>query len=204
MIMNLLSLILKSFRHYLKANLWVAVGVAISTAVLTGALIVGDSVKHSLEQAVELRLGKVSHAVVSGERFFTASLASALNDKGIEVSATLKLDAVASADGGQHKLNKINVWGIDSSFAKFCISDSFPAFEQGNSVFVSENLALRLNISPGDVFQLILKKGSLLPANAPFVSDENQSVSTRDNGVGYPKRVAIGPFESSKLTNSTI
>jgi len=61
--MTRFNLILNSFIHYFKANLLVAIGVAISTAVLTGALIIGDSVTFSLEQSTFYRLGNTTHLV---------------------------------------------------------------------------------------------------------------------------------------------
>jgi len=187
--MTTLKLIIQSFRHYLKANLWVAMGVAISTAVLTGGLIVGDSVKYSLEQTVVYRLGQTTHALISGERYFTADLAEKLNAQGISTSAALQLEGIASSDGGQLKLNNIQVWGIDTNFSKFAHSNSSPLGEvpiaigrevaSGAGVWISPNLALRLNLSVGDEFQLRIEKGSLLPANAPFVSDEHQTAAAR-------------------------
>ena len=61
--MSRFRLVLKSFLHYFKANLLVALGVAISTTVLTGALIIGDSVRYSLEQTTFYRLGNTTHLV---------------------------------------------------------------------------------------------------------------------------------------------
>ena len=46
--MSFLRLILISARHFWKMNVAVACGVAVGTAVLTGALLVGDSMQGSL------------------------------------------------------------------------------------------------------------------------------------------------------------
>ena len=58
--------------YYWRKNLLLALGVAISGAVLTGALMVGDSVKYSLNRIVEHRLGKVTHVLKAGDRYFTS------------------------------------------------------------------------------------------------------------------------------------
>ncbi len=55
--MTKLKYILKTFIHYFKANLLVALGVVVSTMVLTGSLIIGDSVRYSLEQSNFLPVG---------------------------------------------------------------------------------------------------------------------------------------------------
>ena len=59
-------------------KLFVLLAVMVSTAVLTGALVVGDSVRHSLMMMVKARLGATELALVSQNRFFTAALADEL------------------------------------------------------------------------------------------------------------------------------
>ncbi|MEO2036090.1 MAG: hypothetical protein ABGZ35_28790, partial [Planctomycetaceae bacterium] len=68
------SPILRSAFFYRRVNVVVALAVAISTAVIGGAMIVGDSVRHSLRQMTRLRLGDVTH-VVHG-RFVREQLAA--------------------------------------------------------------------------------------------------------------------------------
>ena len=75
--MNLFSLVLRNLKYYRLSNLAVAVGVAVATAVLVGALMVGDSVRNSLKTLAVQRLGPVDHALI-GNRFFPESLAGRL------------------------------------------------------------------------------------------------------------------------------
>ena len=63
------NLLLRNLRFFRAANLAVVAGMAVATAVLTGALMVGDSVRGSLRALAEQRLGPVDHALVS-TRFF--------------------------------------------------------------------------------------------------------------------------------------
>ena len=67
----------RSLKHYWKLNASVALGAAVATAVLTGALLVGDSVKGSLRRLTLERLGAIDHALVAA-RFFRAELATDL------------------------------------------------------------------------------------------------------------------------------
>ena len=46
-----------------------ALGVAVATAVLTGALLVGDSVRGSLRDLTLQRLGRIDSALVTGHFF---------------------------------------------------------------------------------------------------------------------------------------
>src|SRR6516162_8158260 len=64
------------FYHW-RGNLAILLGVAVGTAVLTGALLVGDSLRGSLRALAQDQLGWVDHALVAG-RFFRQDLASEL------------------------------------------------------------------------------------------------------------------------------
>src|SRR3982751_4315702 len=66
-----------SLRHYRRIHIAVALGVAAATAVLTGALLVGDSMRGSLRHLVLDRLGRIDDVLVV-DRFFRAGLASDL------------------------------------------------------------------------------------------------------------------------------
>ena len=60
--MTFWQLCLRSLRYHWRAHLGVLLGVVISTAVLVGALAVGDSVRFSLRQMALARLGEVVKA----------------------------------------------------------------------------------------------------------------------------------------------
>jgi ABC-type lipoprotein release transport system permease subunit len=172
-------LILNSFIHYYKANLLVTIGVAISTAVLTGALIIGDSVTFSLEQSTFYRLGNTTHLISTVDRYFRSELAGDLAVKGgFEVAPALILEGMAVTDGGAERVNKIQITGIDDHFEKIAESPIYQNLS-GNEVIISKNLAERLHLQKGDYFLTRIKKASLIPLNAPFVSDAETSISFR-------------------------
>jgi putative ABC transport system permease protein len=178
--MNPRKLIIRSLFHFYKRNLLLSLGIAISTAVLTGALIVGDSVKYSLQQIVGQRLGSITHTMQSGDRYFTADLSEEIRSAyGIPVSSVLLLEGIAVADGGQMRLNDIQVAGVDSLFDVMAGQDHFYSRLGGDSVYISSNIAVRLNLEPGDEFLLRMTRASLVPLNAPFVSDADNTVSLR-------------------------
>src|SRR3954469_24918139 len=67
-IMSALSrfrLLVRNLTYFRAANLAVIAGMMVATAVLTGALMVGDSVRGSLRDLAEKRLGFVDHVMVS-------------------------------------------------------------------------------------------------------------------------------------------
>ena len=82
--MTRFTLILRNLAYFLTANVLIVVGVAIGTAVLTGALLLGDSLKGSLAQLTLDRLGNIESALIS-ERFFPASLATRLKNNPVPI-----------------------------------------------------------------------------------------------------------------------
>ncbi len=172
--MTPLQLILRTIRHFWRQSLSVALGVAVSTAVITGALIVGDSMRYSLERIVALRLGRITHAVSAGDRYFTDSLAARLEEKvGGPVAPLLMLEGMAASNGGQYRLPKVQVLGIDGRFSE--AAGGKPTWKEllPNEAYISRNLAERLGLRENSEFLLRIKKLSLIPLNAPFVSDAN-------------------------------
>jgi putative ABC transport system permease protein len=61
--MTFFRLIFRSLRYHWRTNLAVACGVAVGTAVLTGALLVGDSMRGSLRHLTLDRLGRINQAL---------------------------------------------------------------------------------------------------------------------------------------------
>ena len=174
--MTRFKLILKTLIYYFRANLLVVLGVAISTAVLTGALIVGDSVKFSLEQSAFYRLGSTTHLVSTVDRYFRVKLAEELAAKGgFIVAPALILEGMAVADGGENRVNKVQITGINDSFEKIAESQIYLKLSD-NEVIISVNLADRLQLKKGDSFLTRIKKASLIPLNAPFISDAETSI----------------------------
>ena len=70
-------IILASLWHHRRIHLSVAAGVAVATAVITGALLVGDSVRGSLRELAIQRLGRIDSVLVA-QQPFRAALAQEL------------------------------------------------------------------------------------------------------------------------------
>lgn len=178
--MTFSHLAFRSFMRFWKSNLLVIIGAAISTMVLTGTLIVGDSMRFSLEQSTELRLGKIEQVFSGNDRYFRSDIARELNQQlGIEVSALLQQRGIASSQGGKFKLNNIQVLGIDRYFSSLASGAERLNIPENNEAYISENLAKRLNLKSGDSFLLRVEKASLVPKNAPFVSSTDNYISLR-------------------------
>ena len=111
--MTALRLVLNGARFYWRTHLGVVLGAALATMVLTGSLLVGDSVKATLRRQAELRVGRADVAVTSGDRFFSEAL---VERSGSRAAPALMLRAtVARADGGA-RVNAAQLLGVDARF----------------------------------------------------------------------------------------
>lgn len=176
------QLIRRSLRFYWRTNLGVIAGVAIATAVIVGALVVGDSVRHSLLRMALNRLADTHFAVSTGDRLFRENLAWEIGaqiddnlrprDSGwIHVAPALKLSGVASADGGQRQANDVQVIGIG-------LEGMTPRLKGGpvKDVVLNQRLAAQLGVAVGDQVLLRVAKPSALPRDVPLGSEVEDSV----------------------------
>lgn len=178
--MHPIRLAIRSLVYFRRKNLALAAGVAITTAVITGSLIVGDSVQHSLHSITAKRLGEIGYVVDCGDRYITTGLAAEVaGEAGTPVSPILMTDGMAVADGGQKRVNRVNIVGVDSTFDRMGNTGRMYGSLAGDSVIISENLAERLDLSAGDEFLVRMEAVSLVPSNAPFVSDADNLTSLR-------------------------
>ncbi len=155
----------------------VALGVALSTAILTGALFIGDSMRFSLEKITLSRLGNTTHLISVTDRYFRAALARELSQAaGVPAAPVLMLEGMAVAEGGAYRVNHLTINGIDAQFG--AIFPGFPTI-QGDQVLISENVALQLNVKTGDPIMVRIAKASPVPRNTPFVSEKEATVTLR-------------------------
>ena len=193
--MTILRLIRNNLVYYSRKNLLLALGVAISGAVLTGALVVGDSVEYSLNRIVDHRLGTLSHVLKAGDRYFTRDLSRRIEEQiRIPVSSVLLQEGSAVADGGARRINHIQVLGVEPGFDQVAGLDSYYSTLSGDSIILSENLANRLSVAEGDELLLRIEKASLIPLNAPFVSDAESVVTLRATVKGIAGDRELGRF----------
>ncbi|HSR52391.1 MAG TPA: ABC transporter permease [Acidobacteriota bacterium] len=153
---------LKALIYYWRTNLAVLLGCAVATAVLTGALVVGDSVKASLRSLAVERLGDIDYAVVA-PHLFRQALAQDLASEpqfqeGFEKAApALFLNGTAVHAESDARASGVNVYGIDQSFQDFFAADwdlSTPQGQFSPSIIVNETLARELGASEGDALLL--------------------------------------------------
>ena len=174
----LLRHLLASLRFYWRSHLGVLFGAVLAAAVLTGSLLVGDSVDGSLRKTALQRLGTIQYAMHTPNRFFAASLADRIPGS----AAILQLRGIALTDTQQ--INQVQVLGVSSNVWSFLDSDvqcskknvrpyaiGFQILE--NEVLLGRKLADSLDVKVGDEISLRIEKPGLLPGEAPLASQKD-------------------------------
>ena len=186
------KLVFRSLLHYWRTHIGVVLGTAVCSMILTGALLVGDSVRHSLQRIVEDRLGKISFALASDERFFRSRLAGELaksllgnqdltgeTSEPVLAVPALQLRGMAIKDGGELRVNGVTVMGVDEGFWRLGAQSADIGVPGLDEAFVNERLADRLNLSVGDELLLRVEKAYLMPQEAPLALGAASTVSLR-------------------------
>ncbi len=151
-----MSLVRRSLVYYWRTNLAVTLGVATAVAVLSGALLVGDSVRASLRDLVLSRLGK-TQAVVTSAQFFREQLAAEVTG----AAPLIAMQGVVTHEKDGRRAYQIAVYGVDDRFFKFNGYAQQPP--SGNDALLTPALARDLGAQPGDSILLRVEKPSAIP-----------------------------------------
>ncbi|MCH5377372.1 MAG: hypothetical protein JJ992_25710, partial [Planctomycetes bacterium] len=179
-------LVLRSLFFHRRMNLAVAMGVAAATAVLTGALIVGDSVRESLRYLALDRLGEIDEVLVT-EVFFREALADELAAESDfqslfskAVPAILFPHATVETQGEERPSRATGVFVIGSSQAFWGLGD--PAARPDRlpgpgEIVLNAALAKELGAQIDDPLLLRLPKSNQVPADSPL-GDKTDRIRT--------------------------
>ncbi|MBM3822387.1 MAG: ABC transporter permease [Verrucomicrobia bacterium] len=193
--MNRRTLALRSLVHFARNHLGVVLGAAIGSAVLTGALVVGDSVRHSLLQMALSRLGRTEIALGADDRLLRESLAGEIQAKlGTPAAAVLLLPGAAAHSDGSARANQIQVAGVSPDFWSLAPGSSPPASPQPEEVFLNLRLAAQLGAKSGDFVVLRVAKPSQLSRDAPISPQEDSTVALRARVVQVLDDAQFGRF----------
>ena len=164
----------RSLSYFWRIQLAVLLGAAVATAVLTGALLVGDSVRGSLRGLTLDRLGRIDYALVS-ERFFREELAVDLSRKlegeaqfHRETVPAILLNGTAVNAKSKARASRVQIQGIDERFTALweeASSQSVPPLEKQPgqlfpSVHINQSLQKELDIAIDDQILLSFERHS--------------------------------------------
>lgn len=213
---------LRGLTHFWKANLAVALGAAVASTVLTGALLAGDSVRGSLRDLTLDRLGGIGGALVS-ENFFREKLADDLEARNLSpapgggvqksrLAPVIITRGTAVHGSTQTRASKVAIYGVDRRFSSF-FKENLSVLESERApggifppAVLNESLARELGAKEGDDVLLSLE----LPGEIPRESllgekDADDVLITRRLTVARvipdrgPGRFGLSPHQSQPL-----
>jgi putative ABC transport system permease protein len=167
------QLLTRNLSFHWRSNLAVLVGMAVGTAVLAGALFVGDSLRGSLRARAERQLGYLDYAMITG-RFFRDQLAEEIAEElakegRLKIATAIVLRATARftpADQPTRLTGNVTVWGVDNQLhIRPAGLDPVDPFDPDDpyTVAISQRLADSLGVKVGDVLTLSVQKASDIP-----------------------------------------
>ncbi len=205
--MALRKLILNNLVFYRRTNIGTLLGITLATAILVGALIVGDSVRYSLLGLVSERLGKTEFALDLGDQYFRNQLADDLEQNlKTTVAPILRTRGMAITPGKSRNARPVQIVGVDERFED--IGNTPPSLYhlQENEVIINEQLASKLGLKAGDSFLLRLLKIEYLSTDAPFSRDSDLSIATRVQIKAIASKSDFGHFnlKSHQIVPNTV
>lgn len=173
--MTVRNLLLSTLLYHWRTNLAVLLGVVAGTAVIGGALIVGDSVRESLREMSLVRLGRIDHAL-HGPRFFRAALADELKAlpefsaqfegaaPAIVLPASLERPDPSSGKVGA-RAGQVTLYGVDERLWNMTGHGQVNS-PRGQEVILSHRLARQLDVNPGQTVNLLVELPSAIPRDS--------------------------------------
>ncbi|MBW3597180.1 MAG: ABC transporter permease [Planctomycetes bacterium] len=176
--MSFWRIIVRSLGFHWRINFAVALGVAAATAVLTGALLVGDSVRGSLRELTLDGLGRIDEALIT-DRFFRRELAAELEandafqqyfDSATPAIVFPRATVERSAEDWLRLAGGITALGVTSEFWELG-SEGGPRPQRlpaEGEVILNRPLADELGAEVGDAVTVRLVKAEQAPADSPL------------------------------------
>ena len=196
--MRTARLIQRSLAYYWQTNVVVVLGVAIAVAVLTGALLIGESVRGSLRDLVSQRLGRTDDFVAS-TNFFREQLAreilqpNVFTTSGIAATCPLiALDGLVTHEPSRRRAGDVRVYAVDERFWNFNGVAVEPLADR--QVMLSESLANELGTTAGDSILLRIEKPSDIPVESLHGRKEDPGRTIRLNLKSALPAASLGEF----------
>ncbi len=148
-----------------------------ATAVITGALLVGNSVRGSLRDLALERLGRID-SVLLAEQPFRENLADELElGEPFQKVSPLLMASGSLSSAGRHA-TQLAVFGYEHSFWQFDTAPP-PAPLAGNQCAITQAIADELGVSLGDQVLLRLPLPSSVPADSTLGEKTDSTTSQR-------------------------
>jgi len=206
--MSFLRYVLRSVLHYRFAYAGVLAGAILGATVLLGALFAGDSVAASLRLIGEKRIGRSTHLVTAGDRFFREGLADDLAAAaGVRAAPLLYLRGTATHSENRAAAGQVQLVGVTDRFWAFAPeTTTVPLDAAKAAIAVNDTLARRLQVKVGDTLVVRLHKPGIVAGNAPVAGAESELQNLRCRVAAIVGDGSFGRFtlETTQVPQATV
>ncbi|MPZ18142.1 MAG: FtsX-like permease family protein [Luteitalea sp.] len=189
--MTFSTLARRAFVYYRQTNAAVVLGMACAVAVLSGALLVGESVRESLRELSVGRLGQTD-LLVTSERFFREQLATDVDPQGAVAVPVVVVDGLVSDERSEQRSSRVEVFGVDRRFWRFHGVEA-PALDASDA-WVSPGLARELALVQDDPLLIRTRKPSAIPGEFLHGRRDEVGRTMRMRAAGILERAQLGEF----------
>ncbi|TVP97728.1 MAG: ABC transporter permease [Planctomycetaceae bacterium] len=207
----------RGVRYHWAISLSIALGVGIATAVITGALVVGDSMRASLRGLTIDRLGRVDQVILPGVFFQADRMPDQVAGRNLYPVILFDQAVVESGTGDSiRRAGSVQVlgidarfWELDPSFADAAAAEAsgIPTGELGeDEILVNRAVADDLGLKVGDLVTVRLPAEQAVPADSPLGRRDSQTEGiprlevvaiVENRGIG---RFALQPNQVEPMT----
>lgn len=176
MSITITGIIGKTLIWYRKSLLYQILIIALLSAVITGSLLTGWSVRTSLKKSSAERLGNTGILLSSGIRYFDSDLGRRMFETdGLKSAGLLEMRGYCQDLNSQKGAFNTNIYATDSSFFRFNGYESVNL--KPGEVAINRRLADYLDVSTGDELIIRFRKINDIPADAPFAPEQDEKTS---------------------------
>ncbi len=197
--MNLGLVIYRSLTHFWRTNVAVALAVAVATAVLTGALLVGDSMRGSLLRLAMGRMARVTNVLVA-DHFFRQAIVDdyvkEVKDVGEVAPAILapgSMERPATGGAPLRRAGGVSLFGCDQRISVLA-DGAFAEAPKKGEVVLNETLAQELGVAVGDSVIARIARSSDIPADSALGRKSDTTRSMRLEVVAIAPSGGFGDF----------
>jgi len=183
----MLALVLRTLVHFFRLLIPVALGVAVSSAVIVGALLVGDSMRGSLQHIAMDRIGSIQRMVIAPRWFDQSAIerAKPTHPDGLLCPMLLIQSVVAEHQDRSletqgkiitHRATELSLLGVDQEF--WNLGTIQPTKPLGNQqIVLNRSLADQLKAQVGDRITFKVSRDALVPADSALGKRETEVVA---------------------------
>ncbi len=165
------NIIIQDLVFYRKQLTLLSLAFALSSIIICGALITGDSLKFTLQQQIKYQFGKVKNAMLPTDVFFRDDL--------LDNSFAIPIIYGSIFASNQDRTCHAKLIGVDSSFFNNFYTNSPKAALTGNRVWINKSFANRLNLKENDSFIIRQKLPSSIIGDSPFRNSDKNYISLK-------------------------